>query len=1033
MTQRLIRIFAVGQSLIEVGRRTFRPDAEMVFATVLILGADRGRRVERDSIAKLLWASEPVSKRRHNLRQVLYKLRGAGVEFGDASGPLVLPREDVWLDYEDRDRSQVDPPSGLDEISSMRFMPGFAPDLSGEFDEWLERLREHAEGQVRLQLVEAISACRREGRWQHVERLARECLQLDPLNEEAHLALAESVALAGGKSKAVAMLDAYMAEVPEANDLRLQAGVLRKRIADRLMTKPIGEVLETTLVGRELAVRSLTTAIHRAKGGLACAHLLWGPSGIGKTRLLEEAAKIAILSGGRVVTQQASRDDRLTPGLSVVRLLRALLDMPGALGVNPAVLDLLHKLTTRPSQVADAPLVEVSDDDLVRVLVDLQRAISEETLLVIAFDDLHHADLLSLHILGRAHACLRTERICLLGASIPMLEVAGLSPEDFHQVDRLTTEATLELAQKFFAATNTTDDRSIVDAAAVASGGLPFVLRETILASALNVSATTTTSVAHTLKKRVQGLSPDARDLLFTCIVLAEHASVSLLIACSELAHIAVERALGELEHEQICTIAPDGRIRTHALWFDVASGLLPTGVSIARRHRIANVLESAAFQSENSTELLLASAAQFETAGDSGRAAGALAKGGVELRNRALAPGAYAAFSRAVAMNPASQHFDQRLVQAVITGWQAHLTDEVASLMSRFGDKLRHCTVITDEERAELDVIRVETPGAVLEYTSAVEALGALRSTQGFSSLQRLRLALTGVQSADHDYDSQSVVAIADLVSDIAPTTIREQHLVRQIEMVRAIATKNISGACEIATSAMETILTERTLYENCRLLLSTRIPFWYDCDFGRVASIVECVRRIVDQYPGTVDSLRTQDVLATHLVDMMDLKSARSILEDLERTALGLQIRGFDRNVTELRTRLLLAEGDSEATDAVIAALLETRELPGRSRYRTFALCNAAVGLARQSNPGTLAPVVHDLRHQWERISAACPFDYPCVALSIGLNALGARTDAITLLNGYFGEVRIAQHPPSPFTNALLAEFDLSPHETI
>src|SRR5436853_6122036 len=123
MTQRLIRVYAVGQSLIEVGRRTFRPDAEMVFATVLMLAADRGRRVERETIATLLWANESVTKRRHNLRQVLYKLRGAGVEFGDASGPLMLSRDDVWLDFEDVDRSQIEKSSSLGGISSMGLMP----------------------------------------------------------------------------------------------------------------------------------------------------------------------------------------------------------------------------------------------------------------------------------------------------------------------------------------------------------------------------------------------------------------------------------------------------------------------------------------------------------------------------------------------------------------------------------------------------------------------------------------------------------------------------------------------------------------------------------------------------------------------------------------------------------------------------------------------------------------------------------------------------------------------------------------------
>jgi DNA-binding SARP family transcriptional activator len=117
----LIRVHTMGQSLIEVQRSSLRPDAEVLFGTLLILCAERGRRVERETILTMLWPREKVQKRRHNLRQVLYKLRQLGVDAGGAAETLSIARSAVWLDYEDMDSA-----SGGEAASAAgaRFMQG---------------------------------------------------------------------------------------------------------------------------------------------------------------------------------------------------------------------------------------------------------------------------------------------------------------------------------------------------------------------------------------------------------------------------------------------------------------------------------------------------------------------------------------------------------------------------------------------------------------------------------------------------------------------------------------------------------------------------------------------------------------------------------------------------------------------------------------------------------------------------------------------------------------------------------------------
>lgn len=1025
MTQH-IRVHAVGQSLIEVGRRSFRPDAEMVFATLLVLSADRGRRTERETLASMLWPTEPASRRRHNLRQVLYKLRGAGVEFEETQGPLSIPKIEVWLDFEDQ---ELDAESNT--AASMRAveaLPGFAPSLSREFSLWVDSLRTRIESHVRVNIVSAIGAARQDGRWIEVERLARQCLQIDPMNEEANLALAETLALSGGKSRAIALLDAYSSDAgPEGSDIRLPAAILRRRIADRLRAKPQAETTEPTLIGRETLIGAITKTLQASKFGTAGAHVLWGPSGIGKTRVLEEAASIAGLLGGTVYSFSSSTDDRLTPGLSVVRLMKVLQDAPGTLGLDPTVRATLQRLTSKPSFDSELRALDLGDDDLVRMLVDIVRAISEEEFLVVILDDLHHSDPLSLRILGRAYACLRSERICLLVASIPHLEIAGFGTATISKVDRLSLEATRELAKRLLAGSDRIETIEQIEVAAVGSGGNPFVLREMVRSSLMDATVLSAASVKETLRRRVGNLSVEARDVLFTAISLSEHARVALVVGCSSLTAVEIEHGLAELEQEEVCRISESGRISIHSLWTEVGSSLLSTGAALARMFRIANVLESAADHATNSAELLLASASLFERAGDPDRAASALAKGGIELQKRALASGAHAAFSRAVALSPGSQNFDLRLAQTIITGWHARLTSEVVPLVLKFRDRLRACRGLSPEDQAELTVIQVEAPTVAQDFVSHHEALQALESRQNFSSAQRLRLAITGIQSADVNFDNRAVVAIAELAQGIPTVTPGERYISLQIEMAKAMANRDLEEARSLADRVSEGIAHGRTLYEHCRLLLNTRIPFWYDCDFARVEAIVVGVRQIVDSYPGTLEAWRARDIHATHLVDMMRLSEAESIIGEMARASDNLELQGIQRNVRELKTRVALARRDNGATDSMLAALDETPTSTNLRRHRTFALCNAVVGLARAGRSNALPPLVRELGEHWELAASGCPFDYACVALAIGVKSLKSRKESHDLIARYNSSIRIARHGPSPFTNSLVDEFQL------
>src|SRR5687768_11427273 len=195
----MIRLWSLGDSLIEIGETRIGPDAEVLFATALVLVMERGHRVPRDRVIALLWPDAEEANGRHCLRQALYQLRRAGASIRVQGGTLELPASDVVTDYEALTADGAKP----DAIDVGRlgggFLATYRPRLSPALAEWVDAQRAVVHASARRVLLRAIADHRGRSDWGRVESLARACLVVDPLNEEATLALAEAVALAGAK------------------------------------------------------------------------------------------------------------------------------------------------------------------------------------------------------------------------------------------------------------------------------------------------------------------------------------------------------------------------------------------------------------------------------------------------------------------------------------------------------------------------------------------------------------------------------------------------------------------------------------------------------------------------------------------------------------------------------------------------------------------------------------------------------------------------------------------------------------------
>jgi len=378
------RLQFLGAQRVELGHESLTPDAERLFAMIVRLSVPVGRITSRQTMMDTLWPGVGDANARHNLRQTVYKAREIGliVESGD-DGLRLDPR--FWsCDWDD--------PVG--DVGG-EWLPDYDPDFSDDLRSWITSQRVGVHALLRPRIVRSMQTSRSAGDLLLANRHAVQLLSFDPLNEEATLTCAETMAMQGAKVDALRLLDAYLVEIGRVgggHDAALPAQLLRRRIAEKLpsVAYQSGGRHHGPLVGRIRESKRLTAALFDARAGRGAAFLIYGPDGSGKSRLQYEVRKSAVLQGMRVLDLQCDSARSTMPFAALRTLVRRLLDYPGAMGVSPEALEAMRAwLASTLLSPDDCPIAEIED---------LLAAVSEETPLLL---QLEHAERIDAESLGR--------------------------------------------------------------------------------------------------------------------------------------------------------------------------------------------------------------------------------------------------------------------------------------------------------------------------------------------------------------------------------------------------------------------------------------------------------------------------------------------------------------------------------------------------------------------------------------------------------------------------------------------------------
>lgn len=396
-----------------------------------------GRAASREQVADLLWGDESPERARGSLRQAVYALRQV---LGD--DVLLTDRETIGLTVgvidSDRDHyvaaAREGDLLGMLAVYGGPFCESVSPGEAVEFQRWLDAERVRLDRLLLDLAVTRIPVWIEAGETEQAVRASRRLAEVFPEQSEAAVMLFDALVAGGGRHEAVERLGAHATRL-QAHEVTVPPGVAeRLSRARRAGVEPspaagtglysVGQVL----IGREPLLAALLREAEQARLQGRRRAVLTGPAGVGKTRALDELEARLRLRGARVVRVAFLPGMHEIEYAAVVEVVRALAGLPGALGIAETsarrLIAVLPELRERfPGVTSDSVRGSEGVRGLVGALRDLLSSVSEERLVVVMLDNMHHADAASQDVLSSAGGD-RGSRLLELWTTRPRVEVA---------------------------------------------------------------------------------------------------------------------------------------------------------------------------------------------------------------------------------------------------------------------------------------------------------------------------------------------------------------------------------------------------------------------------------------------------------------------------------------------------------------------------------------------------------------------------------------------------------------------------------
>ncbi|MBT2230633.1 AAA family ATPase [Nonomuraea sp. NEAU-A123] len=381
-----------------------------------LLAVERGHAVPTDRVVEALWGDRPPKRPVENVATLVSRLRRTlGPEavtggrrcyrLGDPPAVSVDLDEATALVAEAEGRLAVDEAAVAVAAATraIELLDGGAV-LDGESDApWAAAARGEAAGLLRQARHAAATAALRIAEPGRARRAAEAAVAADPFDEAAQRLLMRAHATAGEPARALLayerlrdILAAELGTDPAAETRAVHLAILREQPVAPLN----GAAREggSTLPGRAAEVAGISRSWAASVAGRSAVLLIVGEAGIGKSRLADEAVRVARATGGIVLWAQCHEIERslflqpfadaLAP--QVARLAGPVLrDMVGD-GAE-ALARLIPEAAPALRQGRDGPGGEAGRRSAYEAVVAFLRALAARKPVLLVLEDLHLA------------------------------------------------------------------------------------------------------------------------------------------------------------------------------------------------------------------------------------------------------------------------------------------------------------------------------------------------------------------------------------------------------------------------------------------------------------------------------------------------------------------------------------------------------------------------------------------------------------------------------------------------------------------
>lgn len=984
----MITVRALGASEIRIGRKRLPVSAEVVFALGLYLCTRAGERLTRDELCEVFWGDGRDALGRHSLRQMLYRLRRHGLTLDENGEELYLDPARVDSDLNEAlQESWVNTAEAAAIEAASSLTPGFTRHISERFQEWFDGVRHRLAAQHRRASLRQISLARREGRWADLDTWALQILTTDPLNEEATLARAESAAMAGSKTVALEIIDAYMEELGErANVIGLPASVLRRRIAERKVEWVDKRPLEVPFVGRHELMSRLTEQVDASARANGSSILLWGAPGIGKTRISEEVQAYADLAGFTVVCTRATVAHASRPLSVLLALIPLLRSLPGAAGCDPATLGLLDRVSRTSVERPDfnpAATIASLREALIASFQDLLDALAEESPLLIVIDDLHNADSASKDILRSLFAHTSTHSVIWIATSrSSQRDVMG----DSSTPDVLTSlyvppleigDATV-LAEAIANTQRSPLDFDECTTVAIAGGGNPLFVRElSVHRSTHGATHALPSSLLQLIRERLQHMSAPTLRLLRVTTLLGSLATPARVRALMGRHASDMVTLIEELEVEGVLYLSSSHTLDLHECWQQVVAEQMSAAPRAALSLECAHLL-CAPDETPQRAEVAWRAAMLYADAGENARALELYHWYGHEMLERGLPSEASDIFERALQLARTDSERHMLLTSLARAQHSRGLLADVVAIVDRALNLSPTSASRGTLEYATLLTLRCESLAKLhRDHRSDLAALAELASNASLPPEARQSVCLLGIGLVYADTTSP----LERFFFDTSISTTEEAGVSTAGCLVSLIYFAEQGNEAEVrrVNSLLESLEGEKIPAAlRCRALRYRTSALRFVGDTATVESLAERAIELSIRSGVVSEAVRTAEAMAFARLDAEDHDGALQWIERWNDLASSPGNPQEKQAMTHLRGRRYAQLGEYEKALAVYSSRFELTSRDLLQKRRAVDLATIAVSMAGVGDIEKGRQILFSLKEIIEANRASFQLDY-------------------------------------------------------